>query len=127
MKSLVLAVIAALAFSLVPARAQGVALVTTEAFEFFPGDVKQPNAPLQILHGATLVYINLDPIGSHTVTADRRDRRGRLLFDSGDPVGLGQYAIVKGVERLKPGTYKFHCSLHTQQMRGVLTVLAIPG
>src|SRR5437667_8745301 len=42
---------AALALSLVPARAQGVAIVATEAFEFFPGDVKQPNAPLQILHG----------------------------------------------------------------------------
>jgi plastocyanin len=118
---------AVLALPLVPARAQGVAVVTTEAFEFFPGDVKQPNAPLQILHGSTLVYVNLDPIGSHTVTADRKNKRGRPLFDSGDPVGMGQYAIVKGTERLRPGRYPFHCALHTHQMHGVLTVLPIPG
>ena len=55
MKSFVAAMVAVLAFSLAPARAQGVAVITTEAFEFFPGDVKQPNAPLQIVHGATLV------------------------------------------------------------------------
>ena len=110
-----------------PVRAQGAAqVISTVAFEFYPGGDEQPNAPLQILAGSTLVYVNLDPLGSHTVTSDKRDRKRRPIFDSGEGIGLGQYTFVKGIERLKPGTYKFHCSLHTSQMKGVLTIVGPP-
>lgn len=84
------------------------------------------------LKGQSVKFVNGDST-SHTLTAIKtRKKKVRYhhktytirvpLFDSGNvnPDGVG---TVVGVEKLKPGTYQFLCTLHTS-MKGQLTVRA---
>jgi plastocyanin len=80
--------------------------------------------------GTAMSFVNTDLTG-HTVTSkETRPVRVRYgtkyytirvpLFDSGG-VGSGAKADVRGVAKLKPGTYHFYCALHTS-MTGQLQV-----
>src|SRR5205809_1086780 len=67
----------------------------------------------------TLTCTNLDTIAKH----DLRDHDGQF---GSDLLGSGESGPVRGVEKLPPGTYQFHCSLHGW-MRGVLQVTPAGG
>lgn len=65
--------------------------------------------------GDTLRFTNLDAVAAHDVDSDQAG-----LFDS-PLISAGESTLVSGVERLEPGTYAFHCSIHSW-MKGALTV-----
>lgn len=65
--------------------------------------------------GDTLRFNNLDSFAQHDLDSDTPG-----LFDS-PLVAAGQSTPVQGVDRLLPGAYAFHCSLHSW-MRGTLSV-----
>ena len=65
--------------------------------------------------GDTLRFTNLDAAAQHDLDSDQAG-----LFDS-PLINAGQSTLVRGVERLQPGTYGFHCSIHSW-MKGALTV-----
>lgn len=80
--------------------------------------------------GTAMTFVNADLTG-HTLTSKEtravRVRYGTRyytvrvpLFDSGG-VGSGAKGDVKGVAKLRPGTYHFYCALHTS-MTGQLQV-----
>ncbi len=71
-----------------------------------------------IPRGGTLTFQNLDVI-VHNVTATKL-RKKRPAFRSGD-VHFGAKAEVAGVGALKPGAYRYICSIHPN-MRGTLHV-----
>jgi plastocyanin len=70
--------------------------------------------------GTTATFRNLDSLARHDVLAQKAGTcRGKAFCTPiKDP---NQTATVKGVQKLKPGTYPFFCSLHTF-MRGQLVV-----
>jgi polyvinyl alcohol dehydrogenase (cytochrome) len=70
--------------------------------------------------GDTLRFTNLDPVAQHDLHSDTPG-----LFDSG-LIGAGNSEVVPGVDRLPPGQYAFHCSLHSW-MHGVLNVAGAGG
>lgn len=70
--------------------------------------------------GDTLRFTNLDTAGEHDIVSDEADRFASPLL------GAGQSALVEGVEKLEPGSYPFHCTLHPW-MKGVLTVREAGG
>jgi glucose/arabinose dehydrogenase/plastocyanin len=98
------------AATLVPARAADQA-VTAVGNTFLPGNVS-------MAAGSKLTFANAD-VAPHNVIADASGRNGPI-FGSGT-VTAGGTTEVKGVEKLKPATYPFHCSVHPS-MRGSLTV-----
>lgn len=63
--------------------------------------------------GDSLRFHNLDLL-AHDVVSDRGLFRSAIIYN-------GQTTPVPGVESLGPGTYTFHCSLHSW-MKGALTV-----
>ena len=65
--------------------------------------------------GDTLRFTNLDAAGAHDIDSDQPG-----LFES-PLIAAGESTLVEGVERLEPGTYAFHCSIHSW-MKGALTV-----
>ena len=65
--------------------------------------------------GDTLRFNNLDTAGEHDIVSDGADRFASPL------IGAGESALVAGVEKLDPGTYAFHCTLHSW-MKGSLSV-----
>src|SRR3954466_15236035 len=67
--------------------------------------------------GDTLRLNNVDPIASHNIVSDTPG-----LFAS-PLVSDGNSALVAGVESLAPGTYQFHCTLHSW-MHGAIEVAA---
>jgi FtsP/CotA-like multicopper oxidase with cupredoxin domain/plastocyanin len=68
--------------------------------------------------GTPLTFYDLDQL-AHTVTAVDRDAEGAPLFDgSALPGGT---SVIKGVERLRAGSYQFFCSFHPN-MTGTLVV-----
>ncbi len=69
--------------------------------------------------GDTLTFDNLDTTAKHDFVSDDG------LFSSPLVAG-GDSAPVNGVQNLAPGTYKFHCSLHSW-MHGALQVGAAGG
>jgi polyvinyl alcohol dehydrogenase (cytochrome) len=69
--------------------------------------------------GGKLSFLNLD-IVQHDVTADDKGPGGRPLFQS-KLIGLGESAGVDGAEKLPPGSYTLHCSVHPG-MHGTLVV-----
>lgn len=99
-----------LAFLPAPANAAG-HVITAAANTFVPGNVT-------IAQGDTLTFANPD-VAPHNVVSDATTKAG-AIFRSGVAT-TGQTVTVNGVERLKPGTYPFYCSLHPT-MRGALTV-----
>ncbi len=68
--------------------------------------------------GTPLTFYNLDQL-AHTVTAVDRDAEGKPLF-SGNALP-GSISTVKGVDRLRAGSYDFFCSFHPN-MSGTLLV-----
>jgi polyvinyl alcohol dehydrogenase (cytochrome) len=70
--------------------------------------------------GDTLRFTNLDSVAQHDLDSDTPG-----LFDSA-LIPAGKSELVPGVEKLPPGQYAFHCSLHSW-MHGVLTVAAGGG
>jgi glucose/arabinose dehydrogenase len=76
------------------------------------------NADVTVTQGSRLTFANAD-VAPHNVVAEARGATGPLF--SSATVTTGQTADVAGVERLKPSTYTFVCTLHPS-MRGTLTV-----
>ena len=69
--------------------------------------------------GSTLTFVNADSM-THDIAAED-ERKGEPLFKAAYTSGGGNTAEVEGVEKLKPGTYPFICSLHSQ-MQGELRI-----
>ena len=68
--------------------------------------------------GTPLTFYDLDEL-AHTVTAVDRDQDGAPLFDgSALPGGT---SVIKGVDKLRAGSYQFFCSFHPN-MTGTLLV-----
>lgn len=67
--------------------------------------------------GSAVDFVNAD-LNPHNVTSKLRvrispkTRATRPLFAS-KTVGPGKVTAIVGVEKLKPGTYEFFCSMHT--------------
>jgi len=79
-----------------------------------------------VSEGGSLTFTNTDVI-HHTVTSDALDPdTGSPVFGTGDdgktPVEFGQSGDVSGVSELDPGTYTFHCDIHSN-MTGSLVVV----
>jgi len=73
--------------------------------------------------GGTLDFRNTSSFTTHSVTADTPGPDGRPKFDSGLFAGHGGTTrAVKGVQYLRPGNYKFHCTTHPFSMTGTLHV-----
>ena len=72
---------------------------------------------LAIGQGDSLDFTNLDPLAQHDL-ADEQGRFGSKL------AGMNETVPVGGVEKLEPGAYPFHCTLHTW-MRGVIEVAPV--
>jgi polyvinyl alcohol dehydrogenase (cytochrome) len=70
--------------------------------------------------GDSLRFTNLDSVAQHDLDSDTPG-----LFDSA-LIPAGKSELVPGVEKLPPGQYAFHCSLHSW-MHGVVTVAAAGG
>lgn len=70
---------------------------------------------LAAARGDTLRLNNLDNAAEHDIVSDEAGRFQSPLVPG------GQSALVEGVEALDPGTYAFHCSLHSW-MKGALSV-----
>ena len=68
--------------------------------------------------GDKLRFHNLDTLAKH-------DLVGQEGFKS-ELIGAGESSPVKGAEKLPPGQYKFHCTLHSW-MQGTLSVTAGGG
>src|SRR3954447_26266390 len=69
--------------------------------------------------GDTLTFNNLD-------TAAKHDLVGHDASFGSDLLGGGESGPVRGVDKLAPGQYQFHCTLHGW-MKGVLNVSAAGG
>jgi plastocyanin len=96
-----------------PARAQGdTQRVLVTAAHYVPEQV-------EIAHGDQLELWNIDPLGlgGHSIVDDHLEhpRFGSRVTEPGDTSG------VEGVPGLAPGTYHFHCLVHTH-IRGTLVV-----
>jgi glucose/arabinose dehydrogenase/plastocyanin len=91
------------------------ATVSAFANQFLP-----PSATIS--QGGRLTFANTD-VAPHNVIADATGKNGPIFGSA--TVTAGGQADVKGVDKLKPATYTFHCSVHPQ-MHGSLTVTA-PG
>ena len=63
--------------------------------------------------GDSLIFHNLDSLAKH-------DLVGHEGFGS-ELIGAGESSPVKGAEKLQPGQYEFHCTLHSW-MKGSLNV-----
>ena len=64
--------------------------------------------------GDSLIFSNLDSLAQHDLVGHGGEFKSPLI-------GGGEEAKVEGVENLNPGTYQFHCTLHSW-MQGALTV-----
>ena len=107
---------AALVASICLAPAHGAdGVISAAGNKFVPGDVT-------ITAGSKLTFVNPD-IAPHNVVSDAMGKNGPIFRS--DMITTGQSAEVKGVDKLKPATYPFYCSLHPS-MRGTLTVTG-PG
>ena len=115
MKRLVLLVVAACCVSAVPAHAGPVTLViaTTAGSEFAPPMLVVPQ-------GASVEFVQLDPQARHDVVSSYVVNR-KPLFATKASAAFGEVLVVNGVEKLKPATYPFTCSIH-EWMTGQLIV-----
>ncbi|HVF03969.1 MAG TPA: cupredoxin domain-containing protein [Frankiaceae bacterium] len=100
--------------SVAPTRAADT-VITAAANTFVPMN-------LSVTAGDKLTFVNPD-VAPHNVIAEAT-HKNVPLFRS-DTITMGETAEVVGVDKLKPGTYTFVCTLHPR-MRGALAVTA-PG
>jgi len=70
--------------------------------------------------GDTLRFTNLDALAQHDVVSDVPGQFASPL------IANGQSAPVSGVDGLAPGTYQFHCTLHSW-MHGAIQVSGASG
>lgn len=98
----------------------GVAVVTTFAYQYLPGD-SDPRADLTLEAGDRLFLANLDPLGAHNlVSLELVD--DEPIFSS-EVVNMGHAAEVNGVPSLGLGVYVFMCTVHGYDaMNGSLEV-----
>lgn len=123
----------------VPVRAQGLpagVIIAAETYNQTSGKIDYCYVPggttctstgapgaLTLSRGAALTFVH--PGGSqsehHSVTSFKTDPvTKKPLFNSG-LIGPAEYADVKGVSTLAPGTYTFYCIKH-QWERGALVI-----
>jgi plastocyanin len=98
-------------------------IVTTNQNQYTPGDATYA-APLNVLslpQGSTLTYTNL-ALAIHDIVA-AKVVGGHPVFRSNGAPNIGHSTSVDGVEKLAPGNYVFHCSLHPS-MTGTLQITA---
>ncbi len=109
--------LAALATGLSPAPVSAgpetIVVATVPGFAFAPPAVVVPQ-------GSTLTLVQLDPIARHDLVS-RAAIKGRPLFATSRSLAFGETMIVAHVEKLKPATYAFVCTLH-DGMAGQLIV-----
>jgi len=115
MRRLVLGVVAASCAFVVPAGAGPATLVvaTTAGQEYAPPTIVVPQ-------GASLQFVQLDPSARHDVVSLYVVNR-KPLFATSRTAAFGETLTVGGVEKLKPATYPFTCSIHNW-MSGELIV-----
>lgn len=105
-----------------PAAPDGVFNVVTSRSTFTPGDDELGTPTLYITAGSQLTLTNLDAFAAHALTSDAvvpgTDTR---LFESG-VLNFRADAPVIGVPSLPAGSYPFHCSVHEDNMHGLLVV-----
>jgi plastocyanin len=113
----VLAVFASACVALMAVPATGgpatLVVATTAGQQFAPPTIVVPQ-------GASLEFVQLDPSARHDVVS-RFAIRGRALFSTKRTAAFGETLTVAGVEKLKPATYPFTCSIHNW-MSGQLIV-----
>jgi plastocyanin len=102
--------------------------VVTHRSTYMPGDDElSANGAAVTLYapqGYGLTVTNLDAFAAHSLTSDTivNPLTGARLFESG-MLNLRDSRPVLGTAALPPGTYRFHCSVHEDNMRGTLVVL----
>src|SRR5688500_18450032 len=72
---------------------------------------------LAIGQGDSVDFTNLNPLAQHDLASDDGKFTSKLA-------GMNETVAVEGVEKLAPGAYPFHCTLHTW-MRGALNVAPV--
>ena len=108
-----------------PASAVGPpSVAVAEGYRYVTGGDGGP-APLQMVQGGSLVFVNADTLAPHTLTSRLEVVEGQPAFSTG-PVEVqpGEARLVSGAETLTPGTYSFFCQLHSWFMTGQLEVVA---
>ena len=101
---------------------QGVYQVVTSRSTYLPGDDELGTVTLNISAGSDLTLTNLDAFAAHALTSDAVvAETGDRLFESG-VLNFRASAPVVGVPALPAGSYPFHCSVHEDNMHGVLVV-----
>lgn len=108
------AAIAACALALAPGAAQAAEQ------QAYAAALNYTTPAIAAARGDTLRFNNLDSAAQHDIDSDQAG-----LFDS-PLISAGESTLVEGVEKLEPGTYGFHCSIHSW-MKGTLTVNAAGG
>src|SRR4051794_34147297 len=100
---------AAFAVALTPAAARADKVVTAE------GVWRYDASEYTIDQGEKLTFKNEDTVspGNHDVTADAAGPDGKTPIFRSQTIDDGQESVVDGVQQLSPGTYSFHCSIHT--------------
>jgi len=79
-------------------------IATVSTNEFAPPTIVLPA-------GASLTFVQLDPLARHDLVS-RAAVRGRPMFATGRTLGFAETMTVSGVEKLKPATYAFVCTIH---------------
>jgi len=74
--------------------------------------------------GEGLTFTQMDPM-LHDLVSTTFTAKGKRLFGTVQPMGIGQSAPVLGVEDLSPGEYGFTCTIHSY-MEGTLKVVIDP-
>ena len=96
----------------------GLAIAPTQAHaanqQAYSAAMNYATPALTVGQGDTLTLTNLDTLAKHDLVGHDGEFGSDLL-------GGGESGPVKGVEKLSPGQYQFHCTLHGW-MKGVLTV-----
>lgn len=97
------------------------AVATAAQISAGPSPVTYSNPNIEIAPGESVTFLNFDLSGApHDVTSIDVGPGAENLFRS-DTVGFGVEVPVVGAEKLKPGSYKYLCSVHTF-MEGQITV-----
>ena len=101
----------------VAAGPETIAVASTPGFAFAPPTIVVP-------HGTTLTVAQLDPIARHDLVS-RATVKGKPMFGTPRSLAFGETMVVPRVEKLKPASYAFVCTLHDGMM-GQLIVRAVP-
>jgi plastocyanin len=85
-----------------------VVVATVAGNQFAPPMVNSPQ-------GATLMVVQLDPVARHDLVSRAIVRR-KPMFTTGRSLTFGEALTVQGVEKLKPASYAFVCTIHDGMM-----------